>query len=151
MKISKSNDEEIPRINAIIAASKSIWKYDERYLKAAIPLLLINKDWISQHAGYSLYEDDLEGFMGIEAIDDHWHLEHLWIAPNSMRKGLGRKAIDYARELARNAGIQEIYLFPDPPAEGFYEKLGAIYTGKIVPSRVECGPTFREMVIKNKG
>lgn len=54
MKISRSNSREIPKINEIIAASKNVWKYDERYLKAAIPLLLINEDWLSRNTGYDL-------------------------------------------------------------------------------------------------
>lgn len=148
MLITFTNPLEIHRINKIISESKSVWGYDEEYLKAAIPLIQIDSNWISKNKAYSIYDDELVGFLGIEVSESSWHLEHLWITPSKMRSGLGKYAVQFMLSEAKTAGIKSIYLFPDPPVEGFYSKVGADFTGKHVPSRIHCGPLFNEMVFR---
>ncbi len=146
VRIQKTTKEELSILNAIISRSKSFWNYDEAYLKEAIPLIQITESWIDQHEGYSIYCDQiLCGFMGIEKLETHWKLEHLWIDPVKIKQGLGAKALSYLLKIAKDQNIKIIYLLPDPPAEGFYKKLGAQFTGKTIHSRVINGPSFREM------
>ncbi len=146
MQIARSKIQDLSELNKIVVASKSFWKYDENYLKTAIPLILITKDWLDKNEGYSIFTDDLAGFMGFEISNLTLKLEHLWIHPSKMKQGLGKSAIKFLLELTRSRGLQRITLLPDPPAEGFYSHLGATFTGTVVQSRVAGGPLFKEMI-----
>jgi hypothetical protein len=55
--------------------------------------------------------------------------------------------MDWLLVFAKQKRCSEIRLLPDPPAEGFYQKMGAQFSGKKVQSRVEAGPLFQEMII----
>jgi GNAT superfamily N-acetyltransferase len=127
--------QDIESINRVIAASKAYWQYSDDYLREAIPLIQISDEWINRHKGWVIENDSIEGFMGVIAESDGWLLEHLWIHPNAIRSGLGRKALDFLFQIARNNGVQRMRLLPDPPAEEFYRKHGAIYSGLVVSSR----------------
>ena len=147
MHIERSTEDQIPLINSIIDRSKRYWDYIEAYLQAAIPLIQIDISWLQKHLGYSIFDNnELVGFLGVEQEENTWTLDHLWVAPHKIRCGLGKKAIDFIVSEAQKFHIAKIFLLPDPPAEGFYLRLGAQLTGKVVQSRVKDGPLFHEMV-----
>lgn len=149
MHIERSTDDQIPLINSIIERSKRYWNYSESYLEAAIPLIQIDINWLKRHLGYSIFDDnELVGFLGVEQGQGVWTLDHLWVSPNKIRCGLGKKAIDFIISEAQKFHVTKIYLLPDPPAEGFYLRQGAQQTGKVVQSRVKDGPLFNEMVFE---
>jgi hypothetical protein len=145
MQISELKDEEIPAINALIRLSKSHWRQDPDYLKKALALLAIDHGWIQSKRGYALYDKELIGFLGYEEKEDFWLLEHLWILPTKIGLSFGRQAVAFLLDKARLAEINKISLWPEPCSERFYEKMGAVYTGLTVPSRIENGPLFKEM------
>ena len=147
MKIKKTTFNEIEYLNQLITRSKSFWNYDQEYLNAAIALIQITEAWLHTHEGFTLSDNGkIIGFLGIEIFDIFWKLEHLWIDPDKIRQGFGKKAIQYLCTLAREKNMTKILLLPDPPAEIFYSHLGAQFTGVRVPSRVPNGPDFQEMV-----
>lgn len=149
MHIDLSSEKEVASINAVIDRSKRYWNYSEAYLTAAIPLIQIDPTWLHMHRGYSIYEEDeLVGFLGVEQEQNYWTLDHLWISPHKIRTGVGRKGVNFILSEARKFNIAKIFLLPDPPAEGFYSRLGAVRTGKVVQSRVHDGPLFHEMVFE---
>lgn len=145
IRIEKSKVSDIPAINAVIKASKSYWPYDPKYVEEALKLLCIDTQWLDNHLGYTIFCDHVCGFMGVEIHEVQWHLEHLWINPSHIRRGLGRLAVNRLLQEADKAGIHKITLLPDPPAEDFYLKLGAEFTDKKYPSRIVGGPLFQEM------
>lgn len=63
-------------------------------------------------------------------------LEHFWIAPESVGKGLGRRMLANAVELARDGGAAVLVIESDPHAEAFYIACGARRTGD-VPAPIE--------------
>jgi GNAT superfamily N-acetyltransferase len=69
-------------------------------------------------------------------------LDNLWVTPEQIGKGIGRRACERVFQLAREQGRPELWVLPDPPAEGFYVKMGFSDTGERVPSRVPGGPIF---------
>lgn len=149
MEIKKTAYHELFQLNELISRSKSFWDYDQDYLKAAIPLIAITESWLQQNEGYTLYDqNEILGFLGIKTFENFWELEHLWIDPKKIRKGYGQTAINHLCTIALAKNIKMISLLPDPPAEKFYLKLGATFTGKKVSSRVLNGPVFHEMVFK---
>lgn len=138
---------DIPQLNSIITRSKTHWNYPIPYLTLALPLILLNPSWIENNEGYTLiYEGIPIGFLGFKPGKNSIYLEHLWIDPPYIGQGHGRRAIEFLMAIGRERNIPTINLYPDPPAEGFYQRLGAVYTGTKVPSRIEGGPLFQEML-----
>lgn len=138
---------ELESINQLIISSRSIWNYDSEYFEKSTPLIAISKKWLKSHFGFSIksLENDLLGFLGLEAHGKTLILEHLWVSPLHMNLSVGKQAIAFTRKWAENNNFQKIVFYPDPPAEGFYLKQGAQFTSKKMPSRVQGGPLFREM------
>jgi Acetyltransferase (GNAT) family. len=76
------------------------------------------------------------GFYVLTTEDDGLHLDHLWIVPGAMRRGIGRGLFEHAVSQARQLGFDSIKIEADPNAEGFYKRMGARRVGATI-SRVE--------------
>lgn len=144
MKIVRAEAKSIPSINRVIRASKSVWSYSSDYLNAALPLLEVDLDYLTENLAFEILEHngDTIGFFSIVEKDGDKYLDHLWIEPSRLRKGAGRMACEFIFQLAARKGWNRLFVLPDPPAVGFYEKLGFVSTGQSIPSRVSGGPLF---------
>ena len=58
-------------------------------------------------------------------------LEHMWIYPEQMGKGVGRALFAHTTRRAAELGLSELELSADPHAEPFYERMGARRVGDI--------------------
>jgi predicted N-acetyltransferase YhbS len=66
-----------------------------------------------------------------DAADRHqWTLEHLWVLPAEMGRGLGRRLFDAAAAHARAAGAASLLIDGDPNALPFYLRVGAVQIGE---------------------
>jgi N-acetylglutamate synthase-like GNAT family acetyltransferase len=144
VKIAKARVQLLSEINALIAASKSHWDYPLEYLQQALPLLAINADYLEKNLAFEILNSsgNIEGFFAVSNTKGEWHLDHLWISPACFGQGYGRTACEYLFKLGEEQSWQELFVLPDPFAEGFYKKVGFMNTGIRVPSRVPMGPTF---------
>ncbi|MBI3714900.1 MAG: GNAT family N-acetyltransferase [Betaproteobacteria bacterium] len=86
-------------------------------------------------------EIDVEaaGFIAMVPGPSRWQLDHLWILPGYMRRGLGRSLVGYGMRAAMLAGAAEIFIDADPYAEKFYRSCGARRIGE-VPAPIEGEP-----------
>lgn len=134
-------------INELIEKSKRHWNYPEEYVKAAIEILRITDTYLKQNICRIVLDpnNQIVGFFAIETHQDAiLLLDHLWIDPRKIKCGIGRYCIEKIFEICRNLSFNKLRVLPDPPAEGFYERMGFIFSGKEIPSRVHGGPTFKE-------
>lgn len=69
------------------------------------------------------------GFVGLSTDGGKRYLEHLWLRPAQMGRGLGRTLFVEGVRLASAAGETELHIKSDPNAEPFYLKMGAVRTG----------------------
>ncbi len=83
------------------------------------------------------------GFSSVTEKNGDMYLDHLWIHPACHKSGFGRMACEWIFEIGKNQGWRQLFVLPDPPAVGFYMRLGFLETGIQVPSRIDGGPTFR--------
>lgn len=60
-----------------------------------------------------------------------WALEHVWVDPASIGKGLGRFVVEHALAIARDARSGPVQAQADPHAAAFYERLGAKLVGTV--------------------
>jgi maltose O-acetyltransferase len=147
-KIRKAYSEEANQLTEIAFAAKRTWNYPEHYFEIWTGELTITKGYIDQNIVF-VYEkeEQVVGFYSIvSVIDDFWAgnvlvkkgywLEHLFIIPSYQHKGIGRILTDHLVTYCLENQIDELRIFVDPNAVGFYEKIGAMFIEKS-PSSIE--------------
>jgi len=69
--------------------------------------------------------DDIEA-SGTMIDKGNW-LDHMFISPRHIGKGVGKKMFLHLRNLCKEKRIAEIKILADPNSKGFYEKMGCQY------------------------
>ena len=113
-------------LTEIAHAAKRRWGYPERWIETWRDILTIRPQFIAENTTYCAKEDGrIIGFYLLTTESDRMHLDHLWISPRAMRRGVGRALFQHAVEQASKLGHHEIKIEADPNAAGFYERMGA--------------------------
>jgi GNAT superfamily N-acetyltransferase len=144
IRIIRAREESVSDINGLIARSKAYWKWPEGYLDQALPLHRLSPAYMRINHCFEVLDahDRLVAFVSVAVSDSRVVLDNLWVMPELIGNGVGRQACEHVFRLARERGWTELWVLPDPPAEGFYVKAGFSDTGERVPSRVAGGPVF---------
>ena len=71
---------------------------------------------------------------GSTVVQCGYWLEHLFVRPEAMRRGVGSRLVSFARVWCAKNGIDRLLIFSDPHARGIYEHLGATYMGEAASS-----------------
>jgi GNAT superfamily N-acetyltransferase len=74
-------------------------------------------------------------------------LDALFVDPESLRQGLGRKLIDHCIQVARNMGSDIIHVIGNPHADDFYTACGFETTGT-EKTQFGTGLLMRKQIIK---
>ena len=146
MKFLNANTSNIDKINELILKSRSIWNYSLEYFIESKSAVTIDEKYIQENLCFEIWISELVGFFAITKDPNSRFLDHLWIAKEKVNQGYGRATIDFIDSLAKSQGWNYLYVFPDPPAEGFYLKTGFNDTGKRSPSRFKGGLIFSEFI-----
>jgi GNAT superfamily N-acetyltransferase len=126
MKIVRAKPEDADVLTEIAFAAKRHWGYPERWIQSWRDILTISPEFIAANVAYSAIEDDrVVGFYLFTTESDGLHLDHLWIMPSAMGRGIGRALFEHAVEQASALGFRAIKIEADPNAEGFYQRMGA--------------------------
>jgi GNAT superfamily N-acetyltransferase len=137
MKIARAEPEDAEILTEIAHAAKRHWGYPESWITAWRDILTMRPEFLAANTGYIASEDDRPlGFYVLTTDDDGIHLDHLWILPAAMGRGIGRALFEHAVAQATNLRFDSIKIEADPNAEGFYRRMGAIRVGTSV-SQVE--------------
>ena len=76
------------------------------------------------------------GFHALVETPETWRLEHLWILPEQIGRGIGRSLFHHAVARATERGATCLTIEADPHAEPFYRHMGAVRIG-VVKSEVD--------------
>jgi GNAT superfamily N-acetyltransferase len=133
MQIVRAKPEDADALTEIAHAAKRHWGYPERWIESWRDILTMRPEFIAANVAYSaIAEGRAVGFYLLTTESDGLHLDHLWIAPNAMGRGIGRALFDHAVTQARRLGHRTLQIEADPNAEGFYERMGARRVGEAV-------------------
>ena len=146
IRSAKTEDSQV--LTEITFTSKGYWNYPKEYFEIWKNELTISSDYILKNevfvyetddaivGYYSLVElkEDME-ISGIRIGKGFW-LEHMFIDPGHIRKGIGTKLFGHLRERCMTRGIKELGILSDPNSKGFYEKMGCMYKGEY-PSTIQ--------------
>ncbi|MEM1056607.1 MAG: GNAT family N-acetyltransferase [Bacteroidota bacterium] len=129
--IRPARPEEAPRLTEIALASKQHWGYPEAWMEAWRDGLTFTPDYIAAHTVQVATEaaDRPVACYVLEGITGEIQLEHVWVEPSAMGRGLGRQLVAHAVETARGLGGTTLLIDSDPNAAPFYERMGCERVG----------------------
>jgi len=145
--IRPAEKEDAQILTRISFESKGFWAYPKEYFDVWKPELTITSDYIEKNdvlvfesegaivGYYSIVEleNDIEA-SGIKIDKGYW-LEHMFIAPKYIGRGIGKIMFEHLRKRCEIKGIRQLGILSDPNARGFYEKMGCTYQREL-PSTI---------------
>jgi GNAT superfamily N-acetyltransferase len=130
MNIRRAVPEEAAALTAIAHDAKRYWGYPEHWIKHWEQDLTISPELIStQNVFVAESDNQLLGFYALVVNEKKADLDHMWVAPAQIGKGVGKELFLHAMKTADELKIPQVLIMADPNAEGFYEKMGALRVG----------------------
>jgi GNAT superfamily N-acetyltransferase len=143
MQIVRAKPQDADALTEIAFAAKRHWGYPERWIQNWRDILTMRPEFIAANVTYGAMENARAvGFYLLTNESDGLHLDHLWIAPHAMGRGIGRALFEHALEQTRRLGHRTLKIEADPNAEGFYTRMGARRVGVTV---INIGDQPREL------
>ena len=133
--IVRANPNDAATLTAIAHQAKRFWGYPQAWILAWRDDLTLDQAYIQSHIVYAIRDQDsLVGFYGLvprNTVEQGWELDHLWVVPAAMGRGLGRALFHHAVDQARRVGARRLRILSDPHAEAFYRRMGASTVGRV--------------------
>ncbi len=129
--IRRARPDDANRLTDIALASKRHWGYPETWIVAWRHDLTITPEFIGAHLVCLAADhgDVPVAFYALVRDRTDTHLEHLWVDPAHIGRGLGRALFAHAVRAARATGAAALVIESDPNAEAFYRRMGAETVG----------------------
>jgi GNAT superfamily N-acetyltransferase len=136
MTIRPARPEEAPVLSTLAKRSKAYWGYDEMFMDACDLELTVSPQEIDENPTYVIEcMNQVIGFYALEALDEQRaELNFLFVAPERIGQGYGRRLIEHAKQTVRSMGRSVLVIEGDPNAAPFYEAAGGRRVGS-KPSR----------------
>src|SRR3954470_164663 len=110
--------EDARALTEIACAAKRHWNYPDAWIRRWEKSLTISCEYLVKTPTFVAdSEDRLVGFCAVQTIADEALLDHLWVLPSCMRRGIGRALFQRAEEVARARGARRMKIVGDPHAE----------------------------------
>jgi len=131
IKLRLAADDEAKLLSDLAGRSKSYWPYDEDYLKVCRSVTHVTAQDI-QRWPFTVAACDrvIYGFSAPCEVNGENMLDHLWIEPCMIGRGLGRRLFSEAVRHAKALRWPSFTIASDPYAEHFYLKMGARRIGE---------------------
>src|SRR4051794_24614901 len=102
MEILRAKPEDAERLTEIAFRAKRHWGYPERWIAKWTHLLTIEPRSIAEQETYTVSLDGaLVGFYSLSPGPARMSLEHFWVVPDAMQRGVGRALFAHAVERVR--------------------------------------------------
>ncbi len=124
---------EAKTISELAMRSKAYWGYSSEFMAACRDELVVTQARIMDtQRDYFVCEVDgvIVGYFAMRPISEFERdLEALFVEPQNIGFGLGRRLLEKAKEVASKRGAKILRIQSDPNAASFYAAQGAIHTG----------------------
>ena len=130
-KIVRSRASDATALTVVAVAAKKHWGYsDEQIEKWQEDLTISEKDIKEDFVFHLEGEGKIVGFYSLSKEDEIFEIDHMWVLPEYIRKGIGKILFEHAKEIAIQNSAKKIRVESDPNAEGFYLKMGMERVGE---------------------
>ena len=131
ISIRKATPEEAGLLSTVTLAAKRHWNYPEKWIQIWLPLLTITPEYILENETWVAVEGKkCIGYYSLKQDDESLWLDNLWVLPEFMGQGIGKRLFHHALERSRLLGVTILKIEADPNAQNFYEKMGARKIGE---------------------
>jgi N-acetylglutamate synthase-like GNAT family acetyltransferase len=156
VEIRRAMPDEAEALTALAHAAKNHWNYPREWIDAWKSDLTFTPEFIANHEVFvAVVNEAIAGCCALVVNESLAELEHMWIYPEQMGRGVGRALFEHTTRRAAELGLNELELSADPNAELFYERMGAKRIGevpaemfghaRVLPRmRVDLHPAHRE-------
>jgi N-acetylglutamate synthase-like GNAT family acetyltransferase len=127
----RASEDDADALSALALAAKAVWGYDAAFMAACRAELTISAAQIAARPTWLLERPGaLVGFYQLRIEGEMAEVAQIFIAPGSLRGGLGRRLWAHLEAQARAAGCTRLEVDSDPHAEGFYRAMGMSRCGE---------------------
>ena len=140
---------EIDVLTEIAHRAKAHWGYPEGWMRSWNEELTILPGYLDQAVvNVARIGGRPVGFYALVPAKERrqdWELDHLWVSPDNMGRGIGRALLTHAIREVSGRGGHSIFILSDPNAEAFYSGMGAHTIGRAEASMDEHQRWLPEM------
>jgi GNAT superfamily N-acetyltransferase len=130
-RIRRAEPADAAALTRLSLTSKAVWGYDPDFMAACRAELTIRRDSIRRNPTYVVdSEDRILGLYQLRQDGAAAEIRMMFVAPEALRSGLGRRLWAHLEDTARAAGITRLEVDSDPHAEGFYRAMGMRRVGE---------------------
>src|SRR4051794_3016519 len=105
MHLRPARADEAELLTELCLRSKAVWGYDEAFMRACrTELTLSEADFANSSLQVAVEENDVIGMAQVVVDGEAADLAKLFIAPATLRGGVGRQLFDWAAAEARQRG-----------------------------------------------
>ena len=124
--------EDAEAVSALAIRSKAGWGYSEDLMAVFREELTVTGERLVELKGQvAEREGEMVGYYTLEArSSEEVELEHMFVAPEVLREGIGSALMAHAVARARECGFKKMKIIADPHATEFYERQGAVRIGE---------------------
>lgn len=126
VEVVRSQPSDAATLTAIAFAAKRYWGYPEAWMQRWAATLTVTPGYLVNHPCFSAVEKGaIVGWAGLRIENEVDWIEHLWVRPDAMGRGIGRMLFDRCEEEALRLGGTRLLIEADPHAAPFYVRMGA--------------------------
>lgn len=117
---------EAPVLNELIGRSALYWGYEPEFLDWEPEALEVTPSFIRDSPVYVLQEGHrIVGYYGLVSKPPDMYLDKLFVEPDRIGTGCGKRLWQHAVSKARSLGVTVLMLDADPNPAPFYRAMGA--------------------------
>jgi len=128
---------EARAISDLAFRSKSHWPYTAAQLEVFRGELTLSPEEVAAKRSHVAEEEGtILGFYTLVSVGRaEMELEHIFVDPRQLKRGIGSQLFRHACETARAGAAARLVIQSDPNAAGFYHSVGAVLE-KEIPSSI---------------
>jgi N-acetylglutamate synthase-like GNAT family acetyltransferase len=124
-RIRRAETADAAALTALARTSKAAWGYDAAFMAACRAELTVGARDIRRDLVYLIERDgQVVGFYRLRVQGTLGEVAMMFVAPDVLGAGIGRRLWAHLEEVARQADVTRLEVDSDPHAEGFYRARG---------------------------
>lgn len=128
----RARPAEAAELTRIAHAAKRHWRYPEALIRRWRADLTVTPEQIATAPVFCAARGaSVLGFYALSGRGRRRELEHMWVRPRHLRRGVGRRMVRHLRRVLRRAGVERLRIAADPNAADFYRRMGATPAGSV--------------------
>jgi ribosomal protein S18 acetylase RimI-like enzyme len=131
LQIRRAVPEEADVLSQIAFSAKAYWGYPRRWMEIWKPQLTFSPQYFEENEGWVAERNGSPiAFYALQEKAGNAWIEDLWVSPEFIGQGVGKRLFLHAVEVARRYGYKTLQLEADPNAVGFYKNMGMRQIGE---------------------